>query len=56
MKKLHKKKSLGVRLTQERLKDFYKGFKSTSTLKFIDLVTEAGDASGTKVVLTIPLV
>jgi sensor histidine kinase YesM len=54
-KKLHKKGSLGLKLTQERLKDFYKEFKNVSSLQFSDLVSDNRESTGTRVVLSIPL-
>lgn len=54
-KKLHKKESIGINLTKERLKIFYKDYSNKHSLKFTDLFDENDNPIGTKVVLTIPL-
>jgi len=52
--KLHKRESIGIKLTQDRLVNFYKDYKHKYSLNFIDLY-EDGKPIGTKVVLNIPL-
>lgn len=54
-KKLYKKESIGVNLTKERLSNFEKDYKNNYSLKFEDLYDEDKKASGTTVVLEIPL-
>ena len=54
-KKIHKKESIGIKLTEERLTNFSKEYKNNYSLHFIDLVNENKIAIGTKVVLRIPL-
>jgi len=53
--KIHKKKSIGIKLTQERLENFCKNYKEDCSLDFVDLI-ENNQALGTKVVLMIPIV
>lgn len=53
--KIHKRKSIGIKLTQERLDNFCKNFKEDCSIKFIDLV-ENDQAVGTKVILMIPII
>jgi sensor histidine kinase YesM len=53
-KKLHKKKSIGLKLTEERLSNFSKGFKNSYELLFTDL-TDGEKAKGTKVTIKLPL-
>jgi sensor histidine kinase YesM len=55
-KKLHKQKSLGLKLAKERLLSFYKDFDNHSKFKIIDLYDEDEQAAGTQVQLKIPLV
>ncbi len=52
-KKIHKKNSLGLKLTEERLKNFIKENNYTYTLNIEDLYDKDGLASGTKVTLII---
>ncbi len=54
-KKLHKRESVGIKLTEERLSNFYKNYKYNYSLEFIDLKDANGKSSGTKVILKIPL-
>ena len=54
-KKLYKKDSVGINLTKERLSNFEKDYKNNYTLKFEDLYDENKKASGTKVILGIPV-
>jgi len=54
-KKVHKRKSVGINLTEERLINFYKNFKYKHTLEFIDLFDDNQNAMGTKVILKLPV-
>lgn len=47
------KKSIGINLTKERLKNFYKEYKEEYSLKFIDLM-DSDVSAGTKVFIKIP--
>ncbi len=53
-KKLFTKRSIGISLTEERLKDFYKDHKHKYTLEFIDLFDEKSIPVGTRVNLKLP--
>jgi sensor histidine kinase YesM len=53
-KKLHKKESLGLRLTEERLNNFSLKLNNKHQLYFTDLI-EDGVAKGTKVTIELPL-
>jgi len=52
--KLHKKESIGIKLTSERMDKFCKNFKNDCSMKFVDL-KDNEVAIGTKVILKIPL-
>ncbi len=54
--KIHKKESIGINLTEERLKSFSKQFKGNASINIIDLYSETQKAIGTKVELLIPLI
>lgn len=54
--KLHKKRSVGIKITRERLNLFYKNFKYHYSLEFEDIPSPTGDCSGTLVRLIVPLV
>ncbi len=54
-KKLHKKDSIGIQLTKERLKNYTKNFKHPFHLEYHDLYSNLDKAMGTKVILSIPL-
>ncbi len=54
-KKVHKRKSIGIKLTEERLANFYKNYEYNYSLDFIDLYDNEKNALGTKVVLTLPI-
>jgi sensor histidine kinase YesM len=54
-KKVHKKSSFGLRLTKERLANFYKEYANKQAVKVLDLVDEKGEACGTRVEIKIPL-
>ncbi|MEY8847648.1 sensor histidine kinase [Psychroserpens sp. XS_ASV72] len=53
-KKLHKRDSLGVKLSEERLKHFSKQFEAEGTITFTDLYCD-DKPSGTKVTILIPI-
>lgn len=52
-KKIHKKNSIGLKLTEERLKNFVKDNNFDYSLKIVDIYNSDKLANGTKVVLTI---
>lgn len=54
-KKIHKKESVGIKLTEERLINFCKDYENKYSLNFIDLYNDDKIPIGTKVVLKIPL-
>lgn len=54
-RKLHKKTSIGIQLTMERLNNFYKDYKSDYLLTYSDLHDENEKAIGTSVELKLPL-
>ncbi|MBK9109968.1 MAG: hypothetical protein IPM92_16765 [Saprospiraceae bacterium] len=49
------RKSMGMKLTEERLKLAAENLEKAGSQKIIDLFDEQGNPSGTKVVLTIPI-
>lgn len=53
--KIHKGKSIGINLTEERLANFYKNYKNKYALKFIDLQDDDKNPSGTQVILLLPI-
>lgn len=53
--KIHKKQSIGIKLTEERLTNFCKNFKHEYALDFEDLYDSDKNALGTRVILRIPL-
>ncbi len=53
-KKIHKRASVGIKITEERLRNFCKDFEHSCSLKFKDLY-EGDLAVGTEVILMIPL-
>ena len=53
--RLHKKESLGIKLTEERLFNFSKDYENNYDLTFIDLHDENGIPKGTSVILNVPL-
>lgn len=53
-KKLHKKTSIGISLTEERLKYFYKDYRHKYALEFTDLYDEKSIPVGTRVSLKLP--
>ena len=54
-KKLLKKTSIGINLTKERLKLFYKDYSNKHSLKFADLFDKDKNPIGTRVDLVIPI-
>jgi tetratricopeptide (TPR) repeat protein len=50
-----KKKSYGMQISKDRIELINKLYKYNTSVKVEDLVDEAGNATGTKVVLTIPV-
>jgi len=55
-KKIHKKKSIGIKLTEERLINFEKNYKNNYSIDFIDLTDSSKKSLGTSVILRIPLI
>ena len=53
--KIHKKESIGIKLTEERLSNFTKDLQSNYKLEYKDLYDVNNIAIGTKVLLKIPL-
>ena len=53
--KLHKRDSLGIKITLERLKNFSMGYSNEFDLDIVDLYEKTGNARGTRVNLKIPL-
>jgi len=53
-KKIHKKNSIGIKLTEERLRNFAKDYHNNYSLTFKDLYKKDDLANGTKVILKIP--
>ncbi len=54
-KKIHKKDSIGIKLTEDRLANFAKAYKNDFSIDFEDLYDENNKPNGTKVRLRIPL-
>jgi tetratricopeptide (TPR) repeat protein len=54
-KKIHKKESIGIKLTEERLKSFTKDYKNSFSIRFIDLISDGKKAVGTKIIIKTPL-
>lgn len=54
-RKLHKKDSVGIKMTRERLNIFYKGYTTNYSLTFEDLVDPDGNPAGTRVSLLLPV-
>ncbi|RLD30091.1 MAG: sensor histidine kinase [Bacteroidetes bacterium] len=50
-----KRKSFGIELTKERLENFSKRYTNIYTIKIEDLHDKQGNASGTKIILDIPI-
>lgn len=49
------KKSMGMQITENRLKMLYSGHGGGPAMKIIDLENENGEATGTKIILRIPV-
>ena len=49
------KESLGLKITEERLAIYTQAFKNKYKIQFIDLYSEKGEPTGTKVVIHIPI-
>jgi len=54
--KILKRKSIGIDVTKERLTNFSKGFQNAFEMEIVDLFDKQGLASGTKVILHIPVI
>lgn len=54
--KVLKRKSVGIAITKERLANFSKDYENSFDIEIIDLYNDDGSASGTQVVLHIPMV
>ena len=51
-----KRKSVGIRITKERLANFAKDYQNKFDVHIVDLFNDAGSPQGTKVILEIPTV
>ncbi|HEY0751040.1 MAG TPA: histidine kinase, partial [Chitinophagaceae bacterium] len=49
------KKSMGMQITENRLKMLYKGHGGGPAMKIVDLENEYGEATGTKIILRLPV-
>lgn len=54
--KVLKRKSVGIAITKERLSNFSRDYLNSFHLEMIDLHNDAGESTGTKVVLEIPTI
>ena len=54
-KKIHQRDSIGIKLTEERLKNFAQDFNSDFALIYTDLEDENKNISGTKVTIKLPI-
>lgn len=54
--KILKRKSIGIAVTKERLTNFSKDFQNSFEMEIMDLFDKQGLASGTKVILHIPII
>ncbi|RLD85173.1 MAG: hypothetical protein DRJ07_03605, partial [Bacteroidetes bacterium] len=54
--KMLKRKSIGIKLTEERLKNFFKDYQNSYALSFTDLYDKDNKPEGTKVVIWLPLI
>lgn len=52
---IENQKSIGINLTKERLRNFFRHFKNMHSLAILDLFDDAQQPTGTKVVLRIPM-
>lgn len=55
IQKLHKRESVGIKMTLERLNIFYKNSSGSYSLEFEDLVHPTGEPAGTRVSLVLPI-
>jgi len=55
-RKVLKRKSVGIDITEERLVNFSKDFQNKFELEIVDLFDKQGEASGTKIILHIPTI
>lgn len=55
-KKMLKRKSIGVKLTEERLKNFFKEYQNSYSLNFTNLYDKNNKPKGTKVIIWLPLI
>ncbi|MGW9684777.1 tetratricopeptide repeat protein [Flagellimonas sp. 2504JD1-5] len=51
-----KRKSVGIRITKERLANFSKDYQNSFDVDIVDLFNDDGESIGTKVVLDIPII
>ena len=49
------KKSMGMQITENRLKMLYSGYGGGPAMKIVDLENEYGEATGTKIILRLPV-
>lgn len=54
--KVLKRKSVGIAITKERLSNFSRDYLNSFHLEMIDLHNEAGESTGTRIVLEIPTI
>jgi len=52
---IENRKSIGINLTKERLRNFFRHFKNMHSLYILDLFDDAQQPTGTKVILRIPM-
>ncbi|RUA12861.1 MAG: hypothetical protein DSY82_00110, partial [Flavobacteriia bacterium] len=50
-----KKESFGIKITKDRLKNYFKNYKHKCSITFIDLEDHQHQPKGTKVIIRIPL-
>ncbi len=55
-KRVLKRKSVGIRITKERLANFAKDYQNKFDVHIVDLFDNTGNAKGTKVILDIPTI
>lgn len=55
LKKIHRRNSIGITITEERLKNFAQSKQYNCDLQFIDLYDDNDEPTGTKVILKFPL-
>ncbi|WP_420321106.1 tetratricopeptide repeat protein [Flagellimonas sp.] len=51
-----KRKSVGIRITKERLANFSKDYQNNFDVDIVDLFNDKGESVGTKVILDIPII